>query len=189
MSRVLVTGVPGVGKSTILQRLPADVRQSVINFGSLMLNVLSEPADSRDALRSLPAEDLLLIRDEAARRLPDCCIIDCHLSIIRAGVVTSSIPSKYYEPKFLAGIVILEADPRVVLERRVQRPAREDAPQVARDVRTQQDRNRLLAKDIANRGGCWVAIVDANQEVDAVARDIVSRISIPQDNESECQGL
>lgn len=177
VSRILVTGVPGVGKSTVIQALPTDLRQSAINFGSLMWEHLSEVVDTRDAIRSLSSEELQRTRNDVAKCLPTVCIVDCHLSITKSGVATPGIPSLFCERGFLAGIFLLEADPQTILERRSRRRSRDDAPQRTADIQKQQKYNRELAQDIARRCGCWIYVIDASLGAEVIASDMASRIA------------
>lgn len=67
----VIFGVPGVGKSSIVKEVIQKTNIKNIHLGGLMLEIGKElyNIDNLDAIRKLPIEDQIRIRDEATKRL------------------------------------------------------------------------------------------------------------------------
>ncbi len=87
---VIVTGVPGVGKTTVintLSRLAEEegVKLHIVNFGSYMLDTALKLGlvEDRDKIRTLPLRQQLELQREAAKRI----VVDAGQRLGRDGVL------------------------------------------------------------------------------------------------------
>lgn len=88
---VVVVGIPGVGKTTIIKKIVEMIKGNeksvnVKSFGSIMLEVAEENGiQDRDELRTMPVVEQKILQKNAAERLSkiddDVVIIDTHAFI------------------------------------------------------------------------------------------------------------
>lgn len=153
---VAVGGIQGVGKSTIVPRLPnylpsveivptsrvlAD-HASQHGYGDFHALPVEEKAQVREAVGSL-----LLQRIEASPN--DIFVLDWHYMDIREGVLS-------IQPDSLVGrvdaFIILEASPETVLTRRVNDPTRTRDLDL-NQIRAERDGQLMIARGLASRQG------------------------------------
>lgn len=89
--RVVVVGIPGVGKTTLINKIVEKIKDhdksvNVTSFGTIMLEVAKENGiHDRDELRKLPILEQKKLQKEAAEKLSkivgDVVIIDTHAFI------------------------------------------------------------------------------------------------------------
>ena len=127
--RVILVGIPGVGKTTLLARLveilrERNIRVSVNSFGTMMFNTAQEGGiQNRDELRKLPVSQQQELQRLAAEKLSklddDVVIVDTHAFI--------SSPEGYYPglPEYVLKIInptnfiSVSAKPEEIYSRRV----------------------------------------------------------------------
>ena len=133
---VIVTGVPGVGKSTVLfhlQRLAEErgIKTRVVNFGSYMLNyaVKEGIVESRDQMRHLPLRKQLELQRLAARSIVedaannleenDYLIIDTHALVKTAAGYWPGLPRHVIDELKPDMIAVIEAPPEIIADRQM----------------------------------------------------------------------
>lgn len=138
---LIVTGVPGVGKTTVLNILLSEavkqgVRMELANFGDYMLKeaVKRGLVKSRDELRRLPHRTQLELQkmaaqaiiNEAKERLGDdgVLIVDTHSVVKTSTGYWPGLPKHVIEELNPDSIVVIEADPEEILRRRENDPLR-----------------------------------------------------------------
>ncbi len=127
--KVILVGIPGVGKTTLLKRLvemlnARNIKVSVNGFGSLMLDIAQQNGiRNRDELRKLPMPQQQHLQRIAAEKISqmddDVVIIDTHAFI--------SSPEGYYPglPEYVLNIikptnfVSVSAKPEEIYNRRM----------------------------------------------------------------------
>ncbi|MEM1873338.1 MAG: adenylate kinase [Acidilobaceae archaeon] len=131
---VVVIGVPGVGKTTVLKHLSelassAGVKLKIVNFGDYMLSKALELkiVGNRDELRRLPLRRQLELQafaaqeiiEEARRELDadSVLLIDTHALIRTPRGYLPGLPRHVVEKLSPDAIVLIEADPEEVLAR------------------------------------------------------------------------
>lgn len=119
--KVIIGGIPGVGKTTVLDVL-AKNGVSVENYGDVMLNeaVTRGYVKSRDELRKLPVEKQKEVQRVAAERLSQIqdLIIDTHFCISTNGGYLPGLPIHILDTLNPDLLISLEADPLEIFERR-----------------------------------------------------------------------
>jgi len=123
--KIVLVAVPGSGKSTTLkyvkEMLP-DV--TIVNYGDYMLEVARRNygITNRDDMRKkLPVEEYRKVQELAAEeiaRLSGDVIIDTHASIRVQGGFYPGLPDRIITKLRPDAIVLMEFDPKDILERR-----------------------------------------------------------------------
>lgn len=131
-SIVVVTGIPGVGKTTVLKGLErvaedAGLKLRIVTFSTVMLNIAKSEGKTfeRDGLRKLPLSEQRDLQRRAAVKIAgmvqrdETLIVDTHM-VVRTGVgYWSGLPQNVLDALKPSLFVLLEADPREVTQRRV----------------------------------------------------------------------
>ncbi len=164
--RIILVAVPGGGKTTIMnyvkKKLP-DVQ--IVNFGDVMLEISRKKygIENRDDMRKkIPVEEYRKVQEEAADRiasLPGDVIVDTHASIKMSGGYYPGLPDRVAARLKPDAIVLVEYDPKDVLERRRGDPTRFRDVETEEDVEMHQMANRYYAFAAANAAECTVHIL------------------------------
>ncbi|RWX73538.1 MAG: Adenylate kinase, archaeal type [Candidatus Methanosuratincola subterraneus] len=166
---VIVTGVPGVGKTTVLNAALELCRESrkevsLLNYGNVMFEEASRRGlvKARDEMRHLPVKtqiDLQLQASETIRKAKGNVIVDTHMFINTPKGYMPGIPSWVAESLKPDAIVLLEAEPEEISKRR-----RKDAAIRVREadsperITEHQMMGRFGAAAISVQTGCTVVI-------------------------------
>lgn len=132
---ILLTGTPGAGKSTILNKVAAAQKDfHVINLGTEMLDIAKEKfgiAD-RDDVRKLSDKDTIAIRNAIMQKIIDSkqdTIIDTHASVKNGRRYRPGFSIDELQRIRISAIVYIDASSEEVLMRRMadkSRPNREN---------------------------------------------------------------
>ncbi len=131
---VVVTGVPGVGKTTVIGKMQEKAKEKgvnvlVVNFGSFMLDfaVKSGIIDDRDKIRTLPLRRQLDLQARAAKAIIDYArerlgpgdylVIDTHALVRTVAGYWPGLPKHVIDELKPDMIAVIEADPEVVAAR------------------------------------------------------------------------
>ncbi|MGC9112182.1 adenylate kinase [Acidilobus sp.] len=131
---IVVTGVPGVGKTTVLSLLQEKARErglrlKVLNFGDFMLDnaVRKGLIKSRDQIRYLSFREQLELQDIAASSIieeaggdlkeGDYLIVDTHAIVKTPLGYLPGLPSNVVDSLRPDMIVVIEADPKEIVAR------------------------------------------------------------------------
>ncbi len=142
---IVVAGLPGVGKSTVLSRTrellsKEGLETEVLNFGDFMLKVLKDKGivESRDEMRKLPlekqreAQRLVAIEirkyfEEKAKTLGATAFIgfvDTHVIVKTSSGLWPGLPKYVVEELNPDSIVLVEASPKEIVARQLRDRAR-----------------------------------------------------------------
>lgn len=156
MRTLMVTGVCGAGKSTITQELSRRLKIACGDYADLMLEVMQDT--DKDKIQFLDWEmrrDVYnqverLITTRFSRENSDGRIhlLENHLTIIQDSAVVS-FPIRDYEKYNLVGLIVVEAPPQSVLERRLKDQTRKRMTDTLELIDKQQRVNSEEAEKIA----------------------------------------
>jgi adenylate kinase len=170
---VIVTGVPGVGKTTVLssaidicKKRGMDVKH--VNYGDVMLDLAMAKGlvKDRDEMRTLPIKEQINLQLKAAKKIcfiakKSNVILDTHMFIRTPNGYMPGIPSWVAESLLPDSVVLLEADPESISKRRRKdlgiRIREEDAPS---KINEHQLMGKGGAATISVLTGCTIVMVD-----------------------------
>jgi len=170
---VVVTGIPGTGKTTVCKELLKLAEQSgrrvtVINYGSIMVELTQERGRSlhRDDLRKsklplqrdLQAEAAKAISRRAAEAEGDV-IVDTHMSIKTVDGYWAGLPSHVLQLLNPDAFVLVEAEPPEVLFRRLKDVTRRRDEVLESEIAEELFFSRLIAAACSVLTGASVKIV------------------------------
>ncbi len=127
--RVVIVGIPGVGKSTVVSivvdRLQSNsVRHKVVNYGSVMMEQASRlhAVNSRDDMRKLSVDVQRRLQIHAANEISsfqdEFVIVDTHLFISTTEGFWPGMPLDVLQALRPTNIVLIIATPDEILKRR-----------------------------------------------------------------------
>jgi adenylate kinase len=165
--KIVLVALSGSGKTTIMnfvrQRLP-DVQ--IVNYGDVMLEIAKRKfgIQHRDEMRKkIPVDEYRKIQEEAAEyiaSLPGDVIVDTHASIKIMGGYYPGLPDRVISRLKPDVILLLEYDPRDIIERRKRDPDRFRDVETEEEVDMHQQANRYYAFAAANAGESAVHILN-----------------------------
>lgn len=159
---IIVMGLPGAGKSTVLKGVEGEVKQ--VNYGTLMFEIAKEKfgVEDRDRMRKLPVENQKEVQAEVAQRLSNeggKTILDTHCSIKTKKGYLPGLPFELLSKLKVEGVVLVTAKPGEVFERRSRDPSRERDEETLEDVQEHDSMNRALLAAYAAHRGCPAKII------------------------------
>jgi adenylate kinase len=123
--RVVVVGIPGVGKTTVVQGLISRFKGAeLVNFGTVMLEsaISLKWVKNRDQLRKLTVEKQKKLQTHAATRISrmkgKAVIVDTHLFIRTEEGFWPGLPFEVVRAMKPTHLVLVEARPEEILARR-----------------------------------------------------------------------
>jgi len=124
---IIVMGLPGAGKSTVLKGLKTDY--VIKNFGDLMLEIETEKfgVKNRDDMRKLPIKKQKMAQKMVYERLAKekgRFVLDTHCSISTPKGFFPGLPFEYLKMLKVDALVLITADVEEVAARRANDPTR-----------------------------------------------------------------
>ena len=166
--KVIITGVPGVGKTTVineaLQKLRCEgVEYQSINFG-FMFDVAQNDnvVQNRDQMRSLDRSVQKQLQQRAAQaiaKVPGNVLIDTHASVKTPKGYLAGLPEWVLREIMPDIIVLVETDDDQILMRRRTDETRARDKEGSRSIAEHQQFNRSIAAAYAMMTGCTIKIV------------------------------
>ncbi|NJE54837.1 adenylate kinase [Thermococcus sp. 21S9] len=170
---VMITGIPGVGKSTItrlaLKRTRARFR--LVNFGDLMFEeaVKAGLVEHRDEMRKLDPKTQRELQLKAAQKIVEIAreepvLLDTHATIRTPVGYLLGFPREVIEvinPNF---IVIIEATPSEILGRRLRDLKRDRDVETEEQIERHQDLNRAAAVSYAMHSNALIKIIENHED-------------------------
>ena len=158
MSVVVVTGVPGVGKSTVMNAAE-EFGFKIVNFGTVMFEQASKDGVvDRDAMRKLPVSSQRKYQKMAGEAISEMgnVVVDTHASILTPAGYMPGLPEWTVRALNPNIIVLVEAAPEEIEGRRSKDSSRIRDDD---DIKLHQSVNREYAAVAAVMTGATVAIV------------------------------
>jgi len=182
--KVIVTGVPGVGKTTVitdaLQKLKDQgINYQSINFGSFMFEVAHAEhiVENRDQMRTLDRAVQKRLQQHAAQaiaKIEGNVLIDTHASVKTPKGFLAGLPEWVIREIMPDSIVLVETDNDQILMRRLGDPSRARDMEGSRSIREHQEFNRSIAASYAMMTGCTIKyITNADFLLERAVSDMV----------------
>lgn len=186
---VVVTGIPGVGKSTViagaLEKLKVEgLVYELVNYGDVMLEMMKERMGitDRDEMRRIPFEPYREIQRAAAERIAEMAelkpvLLDTHCSVKKPEGYLPGLPRWVLESLKPESIVLIEAEPEEVVARRTKDVSRRRDEELLAEVAEHQQLNRAIAMAYATLVGATVKIVkNRNGKLSEAIKDMVDAL-------------
>jgi adenylate kinase len=161
--RMVVTGVPGVGKTSVMEGAANNKKITIVNYGTVMFEVAKEQGlvADRDEIRKLQVEEQRIVQERAAEKIHDMgdVIIDTHCTIKTHGGYYPGLPEWVLKKLQPDRIILVEATPEEILGRRSHDPSRKRDAEGVEDIAEHQMINRAAAMAYAMLTGASVKIV------------------------------
>jgi len=188
-----VTGIPGVGKTTVLNELQDLAKQNranlnVLNFGTIMNEILRELGKqmNRDEMREQDIETQRKAQDLAANEITNrsdqgTVVVDTHMFVKTAVGMWAGLPQSVLQKLNPCLLVLIEADPEQIAGRRRTDTDRKREAALLNDIRFDLEWSRATAAASAIATGAPVKVIrndpgtqkQAAQELFEVIRKLV----------------
>ena len=187
---VIVTGIPGVGKTTVVNTAVDMVKEKhneevlVLNFGTAMFEAAFEKGQvkNRDELRNLPSADQRETQRAAGEAIAKKAktarvIVDTHTLVQTNNGYLIGLPEwvvKAINPKT---IVLVEADSEKIALRRTDDETRSRDAQMVHDIQVHQEMCRAAAVACGTITGATVRIIKNRQgQVEVAAAELAETL-------------
>jgi adenylate kinase len=181
--KVIITGVPGVGKTTVVNEALKKIKEEgveykSINFGTFMFDVAinDKIVEDRDQMRTLDRAVQKRLQQRAAQaiaKVPGNVLIDTHASVKTPKGYFAGLPEWVLREIMPDCIVLVEADNDQILMRRLTDETRSRDKEGSRSIAEHQQFNRSIAAAYAMVTGCTVKVViNADFLLDRAAEDL-----------------
>ena len=168
---IIVAGVPGVGKTTILQELETVAREKnvplkIVNFGNVMNDLFKKQGKDihRDRMRRQDIELQSKVQQQAAGRIAkmpgnSALVVDTHMFVKTTDGIWPGTPIKVLKALDPSLIILIEADPEEVARRRTVDTSRERDSKGIDDAEADLQWSRYMASANAVLAGVPIQIV------------------------------
>jgi len=168
---IIVAGIPGVGKTTVLQELAAVSRERkvplrIVNFGDVMNQLFKRKGEEihRDHMRRQDINRQTSFQQQAARKISrmggrSSLVVDTHMFVRTVDGLWPGTPRRVLEELRPNLIVLIEADPKEVARRRRVDDSRVRESKTVEDARADLEWSRYMASANAVLAGIPIQIV------------------------------
>ncbi len=163
MGVIVVTGIPGVGKTTVMQKAAEGLDITFVTFGSVMSEIAIDLklVKNRDEMRKLSLDQQKQLQIKTAEKVGKMknVIVDTHCTIKTPKGYLPGLPEWVLRKLNPTAIVIVEADPQEIYDRRAKDTTRNRDPDSVEKIAEHQMMNRAAAMSYATLTGATVKIV------------------------------
>lgn len=167
----MVTGIPGVGKTTVLNELQDLAKQNkfdltVLNFGTVMNEIMRELGKDlhRDDMRNQNIEAQKKAQELAASEIVNrsthgTTVVDTHMFVRTASGLWAGLPQSVLQRLSPRLLVLVEADPEQIARRRSTDADRKREQALAEDIMFDLEWSRATAAASAVATGAPVKVI------------------------------
>jgi len=175
MGVIVVTGIPGVGKTTVMKSAAKGMDIKFVTFGTVMVDIAQETGlvKNRDEMRKLTLEQQKDLQIKAAEKIASMgnVILDTHCTVKTPKGYMPGLPEWVIKKLNPTAIVVVEADPEEIYNRRAGDPSRSRDPDTKEQIDEHQMVNRAAAMAYAALSGATVKIVfNHDNAIDAAVK-------------------
>lgn len=180
--RVVITGVAGVGKSTVLDIVKKSTEYEIINFGTLMFEMAREIklVSNRDELRKLPVDTQINLQKKSSAAIGkmDNVVVDTHMTIKTLDGYMPGLPEWVLRELKVSSYFLIEANPELILSRRNADPSRKRDEDSIESIEEHQEVNRYFAAAYSVYTGATVSFLENVQgKPEFAAQKIIKRLT------------
>jgi len=176
MGVIVVTGISGVGKTTVMKKAAEGMDIEFVTFGTIMIDIAKEIGlvKDRDEMRKLTLDqqrDLQIRAAEIAGGMKNV-VVDTHCTIKTPKGYMPGLPESVIKKLKPNTIVLVEADPEEIYNRRLKDITRNRDPDSKDKIAEHQQMNRAVAMAYAAISGATVKIVfNHDNAIDAAVKE------------------
>jgi len=163
MGVIVVTGIPGVGKTTVMKQAAEGLDINFVTFGTVMIDIAKEMnlVKDRDDMRKLTLEQQKELQIHSAEKVASMgnVILDTHCTVKTPKGYMPGLPEWVLKKLKPSAIVVVEADPEEIYNRRAKDTTRNRDPDSEEQIAEHQMVNRAAAMSYATLTGATVKIV------------------------------
>lgn len=176
MGVIVVTGIPGVGKTTVMQKAAEGMDITFVTFGTVMIDIAKELklVKDRDEMRKLTLDQQKQLQIKTAEKVAKMknVILDTHCTVKTPKGYMPGLPEWVLRKLNPTAIVIVEADPKEIYNRRAKDTTRNRDPDSVEKIAEHQMMNRAAAMSYATLTGSTVKIVfNHDNALDAAVKE------------------
>jgi adenylate kinase len=176
MGVIVVTGIPGVGKTTVMQKAAEGMDIQFVTFGTVMIDIAKElkMVKDRDEMRKLTLDQQKQLQIKTAEKVAGMknVILDTHCTVKTPKGYMPGLPEWVLRKLNPTAIVIVEADPKEIFDRRAKDTSRNRDPDSVEKIAEHQMINRAAAMAYAMVTGATVKIVfNHDNALDAAVKE------------------
>jgi len=176
MGVIVVTGIPGVGKTTVMQKAAEGLDIQFVTFGTVMIDIAKEMklVKDRDEMRKLTLEQQKQLQIKTAEKVSKMknVILDTHCTVKTPKGYMPGLPEWVLKKLNPTAIVIVEADAKEIFDRRAKDLTRNRDPDSVEKIAEHQMMNRAAAMAYATLTGATVKIVfNHDNALDAAVKE------------------
>jgi len=171
MGVIVVTGIPGVGKTTVMKQAAKGLDIKFVTFGTVMIDIAKEMGlvKDRDEMRKLTLEQQKDLQIRSAEKVASMgnVILDTHCTVKTPKGYMPGLPEWVLKKLMPTAIVVVEADSEEIFNRRANDETRNRDPDTVDQITEHQQINRAAAMSYAALTGATVKIVfNHDNEID-----------------------
>ncbi len=177
--KIIVTGIPGAGKTTVLEKAIAESEKKYmyVNYGNVMFDEAKSKGlvKDRDEMRKLNPKIQKEIQKNAAKKIGkmENVIIDTHASILTHNGYLPGLPEWVLKEIMPNTIVILEASPEEISRRRAKDVSRKRDTEDIEGIKEHQEMNRAIAMAYSVLTGATIKIIQNHDNgIEEVAKNL-----------------
>ncbi len=178
--RVVIAGVAGVGKSTVLELVSRMTHYDIINYGTLMFEMAKEIGlvSDRDQLRKLNVDTQINLQKKASQAIGkmDNVIIDTHMAIKSPRGYLPGLPEWVVRELKVSIYFLIEASSEMILARRLKDKNRKRDDDTVESIREHQEINRYFAVSYSVYTGATINYVNNPDGKPEVAADNIAKV-------------
>jgi adenylate kinase len=176
MGVIVVTGIPGVGKTTVMQKAAEGMDIQFVTFGTVMIDIAKELGlvKDRDEMRKLTLDQQKQLQIKTAEKVGKMknVILDTHCTVKTPKGYMPGLPEWVLRKLNPTAIIIVEADPQEIFNRRAKDTTRNRDPDSVEKIAEHQMMNRAVAMAYATLTGATVKIVfNHDNALDAAVKE------------------
>jgi adenylate kinase len=177
MGIIVVTGIPGVGKTTVMKKAAEGIDIKFVTFGTVMIDIAKEIGfvRDRDEMRKLSLDQQKELQMKTAERVSKMgnVIVDTHCSIKTTKGYMPGLPEWVVKKLKPDNIILVEADPEEIFNRRINDDSRNRDSDSVDIIKEHQHMNRAIAMAYSAITGATVKIIqNHNDKIEQAIEDV-----------------
>jgi adenylate kinase len=185
--RIVVVGIPGIGKTTVISRAAELLRQAdknteIVVFGTLMFEESKKlGVRNRDELRNLSIDQQRKLQEMAAQKIhgkqADVLLIDTHLFIKTSEGFYPGVPMHLINALRPTHFVMIAADAQEILNRRNSDKTRQRDLATVKEIETELEISKIVVSCCSVISGSpFMIVINKENDIDNAASAIASVI-------------